>query len=540
MTPLKLNEWSLGLLHHPDREFVSYILLGIKEGFRIGFNRTCPLRDAGSNMPNRNPEVIVAYLEREVALGRMLSCPADIQGVHVSPMGIIPKRNKPGKWRMIVDLSSPPGGSLNDGIGSEQSSLSYTTIDHLSTLILDVGKGAFLVKADIKEAYRMIPVHPEDQPLLGIRWNGRVYVDRVLPFGLRSAPKIFSAVADALQWMLVEQGCTRTLHYLDDYILVAENCIEAERQRQVLVSTFERAGVPLEPSKLEGPSTCLVFLGIEVDTSALQLRLPEAKLLRLRGELREAVGRKVMTRRELQSLSGLLQHATKVVRPGRAFLRNLYALQSVGSRPSHNVRLNVHARADILWWHLFVPRWSGMSILWDRNRLQPQVTVYSDASGHWGCGAYCLPKWLQLQWTPELRSTSIQVQELAPIVMAAAVFGKDWTGKSVQFVVDNLAVVSIVRATYSTESHLMHLVRVLCFFAAFHGFWFTAEHIAGVDNSLADAISRDNEGFFLSQVPQAARRPTDLPKELVDLIAANIPWTSTTWTRLFDSIIQQL
>ena len=60
------------------------------------------------------------------------------------------------------------------------------------------GRGCLLVKADIKEAYRMVPVHPEDQYLLGVQWKGIVYIDQVLPFGLRSAPKIFSAIADAI------------------------------------------------------------------------------------------------------------------------------------------------------------------------------------------------------------------------------------------------------------------------------------------------------------------------------------------------------
>ena len=53
----------------------------------------------------------------------------------------------------------------------------------------------------VKEAYRMIPVHPHDQHLLRVRWNDSYYVDRILPFRLHSALKIFSAVADALQWI---------------------------------------------------------------------------------------------------------------------------------------------------------------------------------------------------------------------------------------------------------------------------------------------------------------------------------------------------
>ena len=72
-------------------------------------------------------------------------------GIHISPLGVIPKKNKPGKWRLIVDLSSPAGFSVNDGISQEHSSMRYTCLDHLALLVNSVGRGALLVKADIKE-----------------------------------------------------------------------------------------------------------------------------------------------------------------------------------------------------------------------------------------------------------------------------------------------------------------------------------------------------------------------------------------------------
>ena len=150
------------------------------------------------------------------------------KGTHISPIGAIPKKNRPGKWRLITDLSSPAGTSVNDAISKEFSSLKYTSVDHLSSLILSEGKGAFLVKADIKEAYRMVPVHPDDQPLLGVLRDGQVYIDKMLPFGLRSAPIIFSAVADALQWILIQKHIPKVLHYLDDFILVAKSLSLAE------------------------------------------------------------------------------------------------------------------------------------------------------------------------------------------------------------------------------------------------------------------------------------------------------------------------
>ena len=79
--------------------------------------------------------------------------------------------------------------------------VSYVSVDHISSLVLSAGRGAFLVKADIKEAYRMLPVHPQDQPLLGVQWAEITYTDLALPFGLCSAPKILLAVTDVLQWI---------------------------------------------------------------------------------------------------------------------------------------------------------------------------------------------------------------------------------------------------------------------------------------------------------------------------------------------------
>lgn len=204
-SPLRLEMWRQRLADCPDTEFVQYITEGIQRGFRIGFNRSHPLLSASTNMPSSNPTVISEYLEREVELGRTFTCSTD-SPAHISPLGVIPKRNKPGKWRLIVDLSSPKGGSVNEGIDPNWSTLSYATVDHLATLVVLQGPGAFLVKADVKEAYRMIPIHPDDHHLLGVRWGKSFFIDSVLPFGLRSAPKIFSAVADAAQWILAQSG----------------------------------------------------------------------------------------------------------------------------------------------------------------------------------------------------------------------------------------------------------------------------------------------------------------------------------------------
>ena len=289
---------------------------------------------------------------------------------------------------MIIDLSSPRGSSINDGISSDVGSLQYTSIDDLAALVVSEGKGSYLVKVDIQEAYKMVPVHPEDQHLLGVEWNWAVFIDKVLPFGLRSAPKIFSAVADALLWILTKKGITKGLHYLDDFVLVTGSREAALRQKQAMLSTFENLQVPIEQSKLEGPDTCLTFLGIKIDTDQLQLHLEDKKLVDLKALLASYIGHISIPKKEVERLTGILQFACKVVRPGRPFLRRLYALQEVGSHSRHLVRLNKPARADIIWCHLFVERWNGISLLWDLGLVKNDLKVYSDASGSWGCAAF--------------------------------------------------------------------------------------------------------------------------------------------------------
>ena len=115
---------------------------------------------------------------------------------------MLPKRNQLNKWRLIVNLSSLTGHSINDGIDPQLCSLSYVSVDDIAASVLKLGRGALLAKSDIKHAYRQIPVHPQDRVLLGLQWQGRYFMDATLPFGLRSAPIIFFSVADALEWIV--------------------------------------------------------------------------------------------------------------------------------------------------------------------------------------------------------------------------------------------------------------------------------------------------------------------------------------------------
>ena len=545
-TPLIAATWEEALRQHPAKQFRDYVVSGIKSGFRVGFDYTNhKLVSSKSNMlsASSNPQIIEEYLQHEVSLGRMWKPPlalVALRPLQVSPIGVIPKKHKPGKWRLIVDLSAPEGSSVNDGIDKDTCSLSYVSIDKIVDCILEVGRGVEMAKIDIKEAYRNIPVHPEDRPLLGVRWQNELYLDNVLPFGLRSAPLIFTAVADALQWIIERRGVCHIFHYLDDYITIARPGAKA---CSINLKTIKQAcadlGVPVEEAKCVGPATTIQFIVIELDSVALEICLPEDKLLRLRALLQDWKGRKAGKKRDLLSLIGTLNHAAKVVQQGRSFLRRLIDLSSAGKHLDNYIRLNVSARSDIRWWGEFAEAWNGISMMVRADKLHPQLFITSDASGSWGYGAYCGDSWFQFSWVEGMEGLHITIKELIPVVMAAAIWGLDWAGKSVRLQCDNAAVVAIVNSGSSRDQDAMHLLRCLAFITATFGFTLSASHIRGVDNDLADALSRNNLAYFHCHYPQANPFPMPIPPPLVELLVRAKPdWTSASWTKLWSSIFK--
>ena len=122
------------------------------------------------------------------------------------PDQVIPKNHQPDKWRLIVDLSHPAGHSVNDNIPKALCSLSYITVDDAIQAIVQSGPYTLLSKVDIKSAFRLIPVHPADRHLLAMKWNDKIYIDGCLPFGLRSAPKLFNILADLVSWIAAQEG----------------------------------------------------------------------------------------------------------------------------------------------------------------------------------------------------------------------------------------------------------------------------------------------------------------------------------------------
>ena len=221
-------------------------------------------------------------------------------------LGVIPKKHQTGKWW------------LNDFIDPSLCSLTYASVDDAADFVLRSGRGTLLAKLYIKSAYRNIPVHPGDCHVHGIRWRGRTLVDACLPFGLCSATKIFNATADALEWMITHQGGAHidfVIHSLDVFLFGGspgtDSCAEALGAALQIIKDL---GFLIMSEKVVGATEQIDFLGFVLDTEALEIRLSQEKLWRIRPTLHSWRDRGSCSKRKLLSRIGTLQHASAVVK----------------------------------------------------------------------------------------------------------------------------------------------------------------------------------------------------------------------------------
>eukprot|EP00731_Ephydatia_muelleri_P007126 Em0003g1374a len=423
---------------HPDRRYSDYITNGLAECFRVGFDHRQQLRSATHNLPSvcKHDSAVSSYINTELSANLLLGpLPSRIaRYTHRSRIGVVPKGHNYGSCGHHQPRSRHAAGK-NRRPG------------HLPPH----------------------PRHPDDRPLLGIEWKGSVYCDAMLPFGLRSAAKIFSAVADALEWILRRKGVDHMAHYLDDFInLGTPHSSQCADSLRIVVDTCAELGVPLALDKCEGPSTCLTFLGIELDTETRTLRLPRDKL------------------------------------PGHS--RDV-------AREETNDRM-------------LAANWNGTGLI-PQDRITPTITLYTDAAGSWGCGASWNQQWFQVQWSESATLLPISVKEMLPIIMTAATWGAQWHSQLVACYCDNQAVVATLATRSSKEEQLANLLRCLFYFKALFQFELRGIHIPGAQNQAADALSRNRIDVFFQQVPKADLYLHPIPSRLVEiLLSEDIDWLS--------------
>ncbi|KAM4704927.1 uncharacterized protein WCC33_009743 [Rhinophrynus dorsalis] len=426
---------------------------------------------------------------------------------------------------MIHHLSYPKGSSVNDDIDKEESRVHYASFDRALALVRAAGTGCWLAKSDIQSAFRLLPVHPDCYHLLGCCLRGYFFFDKCLPMGCAISCYYFEVFSSFLEWVVrSEAGLHSMLHYLDDFLFVGpadkEDCV-------VLLDTFRRMaqffGIPVAEEKTEGPVKRLAFLGIEIDSEKMIFRLPDEKLCVLKLLVDRAKAAKKLSLKQMQQLLGHLVFACKVMPMGRAFCRRL-SLAMRGIRASHHfIRITASLREDLGVWQKFLVDYNGHTC-WQESEVNSQeLAMFTDASGSVGFGAFFRGAWCAQSWPDCVRQSplvrNLAFLELFPIVVAVEIWGEKLRNKKVLFWSDNMAVVHVINRSTSKSYPVLALLRHLVLLCLRHNISFRARHVPGMDNAIADSLSRLQLDRFRLLVPEAETEGYSCPEYLWTLVS---------------------
>ena len=521
-SPIILHELNYFLDLYPNFTAASQIREGFTNGFKLGFqgvrhpNEALNLKSALND-----PPTVLNKLKKEIGLGRMAGPfeNSPLPNLFVSPIGLVPKAEH-GKFRLIHHLSYPEGGSINDGINREICSVHYAKFDDAVNLVVKAGRGAHLAKADIESAFRLLPVHPDDFELLGIKFQNMYYIDKALPMGASCSPAFFEMFSTFLEWAVkYESNSELVTHYVDDFCFVGDSDIDSKFSCQRVVDCFEhlctKLGVPLARDKSVSPTSKLTYLGLEIDALNQTISIPSVKLASIVTKVQSALNANILTLRNLQSLIGSLSFVCKAISPGRAFLRRLIDLTRNIKKPWHRVSLSKGAISDLKMWLVFMQNFNGRAIIPEQFwREDTDLQLFTDASGAIGFGGYFQGKWFQGKWpwNHENNTHSIAWMEFLPIVVAIVLWSNLLSGMRIIIRSDNSAVVSIINKQSSKCPVIMRLVRFFVLQCLKFNVTFTARHIPGLENNIADSLSRFQVNRFLELAPEADAVGTAVPE----------------------------
>lgn len=515
------------LVSYPKRQDAAFLSDGFSKGFKLQFEGPrIPIECKNLKSVVDNPEIAKENIMQEVNLGRIAGpfSTRPISNLRCSPIGLVEK--KTGGFRLITHLSHPPGLSVNEHIDDSFASVKYSNFDNAVSMIQSLGKGCMIATIDVKSAFRLLPCYPGDFDLLGFKLGHSYYIDKMAPMGLRISCRAWEAFATFLNWLVVDRFSKYVDHYLDDFFFAgppqANDCA-------MLMSHFQDickdVGVPIASEKTKGPTTCLTYLGYELDTIKMQIRIPGEKVKQVLGKVTEALGRKKLTLKELQSLTGSLSFCAKAMPSARAFIRRMYAAMSTATQPHHRVRLTKGIKEDLAMWRTFLTQFNGLSYMLDLQWTSSDTLgLQTDSAGGaaLGCGAYLQGDWVFLKWPLTWVNTGILLDitflEMVPIALAVCLWKERFVAKRILFASDNMAVVQILNSKTAKSERVMTLVRQIVLWSLQYDFIINSSHVRGCDNQLSDAISRTQWDKFKALAPDAKPCSAEIPREFWNLL----------------------
>ena len=487
-----LHVWEAELAGDPDKDF---ILSGLRLGFSLvdydvqdipqAFTKNHASVRQPHNKQKVHDKIIAELLEGNYMISQQ-------QPRIVSALAAIDKPD--GGIRLIHDLSRPKDQSLNDYAFKDE--CTYTTLtDALSQCHPDT----WLAKIDLSNAFRSIPIKPEQWTITGLQWqfndseSDTFMMDKRLPFGARKSPAIYNRITKAIQRMMQHRNF-KVRVYLDDFLVIGDNKEECTAAFNCLIALLRKLGLSINWNKVIDPCQCLTFLGVQIDINNGTLKLDPPKAFALCNLISDTLCKKRLSKKQLQSLAGKLMWATNVHHFGKTFINTFFDAIQTLKMPHHKIRITDTMFKDLKWWLNCLESSINTKLIWDKR---PCISIHTDSSQVSG-GAFCQTgdwtyDWTYINWLldrPHLAGKHINTLELAMVSEAIKRWAPAFNGMHMDIYTDSFVSVCAINKQRSVNSTASWLLRNIANTALYYNITITAHFVTGVNNCLADSVSR--------------------------------------------------
>eukprot|EP00079_Xenopus_tropicalis_P032144 XP_017945915.1 PREDICTED: uncharacterized protein LOC101734340 [Xenopus tropicalis] len=413
----------------------------ISSGYHLEFRRLPPTRFLMSRVP-RDPQKQSAFLsvvEELIQSNVVIPVPPDHQFTgFYSNLFVVPKKN--GTFRPVLDLKR-----LNKWIIYRRFKM-----ESVRSVIRAMEPGEFLTSLDMKDAYLHVPIFPPHQAYLRFAFQGQHFQFTALPFGLSSAPRIFTKIMATMAAHLRVQGVCIT-PYLDDLLVKARSKHQAERDLEKTMQTLQEFGWTINRQKSSlVPSQRMPFLGFLFDTLQGKVLLPEEKTHRLISSVQDLQTTHKPSIRHCMKVLGMMVSSTEAVRFAqfhiRPLQRNIISEWKRHECLSHRINLDVRAWRSLEWWTMPAHLSQGRSI------EEPTWQVITTDASLSGWGATFQTQIAQGLWSESEKKLPINILEIRAIFQAVLHWENQLTDRDIRIQSDNATAVAYLNRQGGTKS----------------------------------------------------------------------------------------
>ena len=468
-----------------DLELDPWAVSVIKDGYFLVFHTEppvsrVPLVRSGSTNPQRN-SILSQQFQILLDKGAIEVVEDPATPGFFSRLFVVPKPN--GEWRPVIDLSS-----LNDFL-----LIPKFKMDTPREIWKSLSQGSWVFSLDLKDAYFQIPIHRASRRFLRMEFQGTVFQFRALPFGISTAPWVFTKVVSVVK-TLFHLDRMSLFQYLDDWLGDAPDRESASRRSQLLVQLCSKLGflVNLEKSDLV-PSQRFDFIGLHFDLEIGRVSMTSKNQLKVLESVNAFLAQDRASAQQWQSLIGVVGSQAIVLPFGRLRVRPLqFYLKDRWSQgkdsQTQSIVIPKHIKDQLRWWLDPQNLSQGVPL------REPPFThrIFTDASTK-GWGAHWASRQTQGVWSQVESSLHINILEMRAVRLALQNFLFP-VGSSILVASDNTTVVAYINHQGGTKSKSLWLECQLLFrFIEAHRLFVKARHIPGALNVLADDLSRQGQ-----------------------------------------------